>query len=60
MKKAEYRRYTRVGPGGRKCSCCYPAPGTSRRIAERVFKRKYQVAERRAMFQELLELDSEP
>ena len=40
MKKCEYKRFTRTGPGGRKCSCCYPPPGKFRRYAERQFKKK--------------------
>lgn len=27
-------RYLTVGPGGMRCACCFPAPGTKARKAE--------------------------
>lgn len=37
--KSLYKRFTLVGPGGRKCTCCYPAPGPTRRLFERSDKK---------------------
>lgn len=37
--KASYKKYDCVGPGGKKCSCCYPAPGRFRRLLEKTVKR---------------------
>lgn len=40
-------RYLSIGPGGRNCSCCFPAPGSKdRRKQYRIAKRK---ADREAM-----------
>lgn len=37
--QASYKRFSCVGPGGRKCSCCYPPPGKFRRMIEKKVKR---------------------
>jgi len=59
MADCSYKRYATVGPGRRKCSCCYPPPGKVRRIAERLFNRRER-REARKLFQlELLEIDVE-
>lgn len=34
-------KHLTIGPGGRKCSCCFPAPGSKARAA------KYRSAKRR-------------
>lgn len=47
--KASYKKYTIVGPGGRKCSCCYPAPGKARRRCEKI----WNVRERRQAMREI-------
>ena len=42
-------RYLSIGPGGRRCQCCFPAPGSKDRRAQfRIAKRK---AERAAMIE---------
>lgn len=34
-------KHLTIGPGGRKCACCFPAPGSKERAAEyRAAKRK--------------------
>ncbi len=53
--KAEYKRFNCIGPGGRKCACCYPAPGKSRRKWEKIFKKQERTEAKRAIFFELLE-----
>lgn len=54
QEKSRYKKYARIGPGGRKCSCCYPPPGPSRRLYEREFKKQ----DRRESWLEILkELD---
>lgn len=35
-------RYLTIGPGGRKCNCCFPAPGSKDRRAQ------FRIAKRRA------------
>jgi hypothetical protein len=35
QEKSFYKRFTVVGPGGRKCACCYPQSGPTRRLFER-------------------------
>ena len=36
-----YKKFLAVGPGGRKCACCFPAPGSKeRRLVIRSAKRK--------------------
>jgi hypothetical protein len=36
-------RFLCIGPGGRKCSCCFPAPGSKARKAEyRRAKRRFE------------------
>lgn len=51
-----YKRYSIVGPGGRKCSCCYPAPGKSRREAEKHWKRTEKQQAQKLFEQELATL----
>lgn len=34
--KSLYKKHAKAGPGGRKCHCCYPAPGKARRQYERI------------------------
>lgn len=37
----KHLRHLRIGPGGRKCVCCFPAPGSKdRKLAYRAAKRK--------------------
>jgi len=49
-------KYLCVGPGGRKCNCCFPAPGSkARRLEYRKAKRN---AKREAMKIEKSSLDS--
>ena len=40
QQKADYKRYSLVGPGGHRCPCCYPAPGKKRNFMERIWKRR--------------------
>jgi hypothetical protein len=40
-------RYLKIGPGGRKCNCCFPAPGSKDRRAQ--FRSAKRKAERAAM-----------
>lgn len=36
----KHSRYLCIGPGGRKCNCCFPAPGSkARRLEYRKAKR---------------------
>jgi hypothetical protein len=49
QEKAAYKKYSIVGPGGRKCTCCYPAPGPTRRLYERSWKK-----EERRLFSKLI------
>lgn len=35
------KKYLMIGPGGRKCTCCFPAPGSNTR------KMEYRRAKRR-------------
>ena len=38
-------RYLSIGPGGRKCNCCFPAPNSKDRKAQyRSAKRKDKIA----------------
>lgn len=39
--KGHYKKYAVMGPGGKKCSCCYPPPGKTRRYFERQFFRQF-------------------
>lgn len=40
-------RYLKIGPGGRRCDCCFPAPGSRDRRSE--FRRAKKRAHREAM-----------
>lgn len=44
MGSSDHKRYLHVGPGGTKCPCCFPAPGSSER--RRHFKRVRQEEKR--------------
>lgn len=37
----KYTKFLCIGPGGRKCNCCFPAPGSKeRKLVYRIAKRK--------------------
>lgn len=39
--KSQYKKHLVIGPGGRGCNCCFPAPGSKDRKAQyRSAKRK--------------------
>lgn len=42
----KYTRFLCVGPGGRKCNCCFPAPGSKARRLE--YRRAKRVGMRQA------------
>lgn len=46
-----YKRYLCVGPGGYRCACCFPAPGSKERKLE--YRRAKKKEKRAAMKQEL-------
>lgn len=39
MKKSEIHYHLHIGPGGKNCTCCFPAPG-KRKAQFRIAKRK--------------------
>lgn len=44
-KVTRFNKHLTIGPGGVKCPCCFPAPGTPERRAEfRRAKRKEKLA----------------
>jgi hypothetical protein len=48
-------RFLCTGPGGRKCNCCFPAPGSKSRKAEyRSAKRKFNHEVKREVTRELV------
>ena len=55
MEKAAYKRYNCIGPGGRKCSCCYPAPGKFRRLVEKAKKRAEKQLAKKEIMQTLID-----
>jgi hypothetical protein len=47
-------RFLCIGPGGRKCICCFPAPGSKgRKAAYRIAKRKSDNEMKRELLKEL-------
>ena len=41
-------RFLCIGPGGRNCNCCFPAPGSKARKAEyRRAKRRFEIETRK-------------
>jgi hypothetical protein len=49
------QEYLGIGPGGRKCACCFPAPGSkSRKAAYRTAKRKEWTKAKQEMTTELV------
>lgn len=42
--KGRYMRFVLCGPGGRKCTCCFPAPGKRRREFKRARLRELKEA----------------
>ena len=51
--KAYYKNLCSVGPGGRKCSCCYPQVGKGR--AQR---KRHDRKEERSFFKRLLQSET--
>ncbi len=50
-----YTRFLHVGPGGRKCTCCFPGPGTKDRRAQyRLAKRRYRCEIRKLICEEMI------
>jgi hypothetical protein len=46
-----YKKYLPVGPGGRKCVCCFPAPRSKeRRRVIRIAKRKEKLETMKNLF----------
>lgn len=54
MKLPPVHKYDHVGPGGRGCSCCYPAPGKARKLYERSAKRRMNKEISKEIEQELM------
>jgi|ERR1700748_2640218 len=45
---SNYKKHLHIGPGGRKCTCCFPSPGSrDRRAAYRTAKRRADMAAKR-------------
>lgn len=51
QEKGYYKRFACTGPGGRNCSCCYPARGKFRKMLDKIFKK----AEKREAFKQMKE-----
>lgn len=43
----KHSRYLCIGPGGRKCICCFPAPGSKARKLE--YRKAKRIEKREAM-----------
>lgn len=50
-----HRRFYVTGPGGIRCSCCYPAPGKGRVKVERIFKRREKLNAMKTAHKEMLD-----
>ncbi len=50
-----HRRFYIMGPGGMRCSCCYPAPGKGRKVLERTFKRREKMNAMKTAMKEMLD-----
>lgn len=54
-----HRRFYIMGPGGMRCSCCYPAPGKGRKVLERTFKRREKMNAMKTAMKEMLDNSAE-
>lgn len=54
--KGRFKRFTPVGPGGKKCGCCFPQTGSARSALFRFIKRTERMLARREIERELLQL----
>ena len=43
----KHSRYLCIGPGGRKCNCCFPAPGSKARKME--YRKAKRIEKREAI-----------
>lgn len=55
--KAAYRRETRIGPGGWRCSCCAPQGSKARGIFTNQIQRRYRQGLKKLVNEELKNLD---
>lgn len=52
MKMTPAKKFLCIGPGGKKCNCCFPAPGSRKEIF-RTAKRKSQKEAQKFIAEEL-------